>query len=69
VALLTDKLAERMYGSRASALGQVIKLYGLQFTVIGTFHEKVETFGQSEVSATPSDPHHGAALLHAGGAD
>ena len=49
VALLTDKLAERMYGSRASALGQVIKLYGLQFTVIGTFHEKVETFGQSEV--------------------
>ena len=49
VALLTDKLAERMYGSRASALRQVIKLYGLQFTVIGTFHEKVETFGQSEV--------------------
>ena len=49
VALLTDKLAERMYGNRASALRQVIKLYGLQFTVIGTFHEKVETFGQSEV--------------------
>ena len=49
VALLTDKLAERMYGSRASALHQVIKLYGLQFTAIGTFHEKVETFGQSEV--------------------
>ena len=49
VALLTDKLAERMYGSRAGALGQVIKLYGLQFTAIGTFHEKVETFGQSEV--------------------
>ena len=49
VALQTDKLAERMYGSRASALGQVVKLYGLQFTVIGTFHEKVETFGQSEV--------------------
>jgi len=49
VALLTDQLAVRMYGSRASALHQVIKLYGLQFTVIGTFHEKVETFGQSEV--------------------
>jgi putative ABC transport system permease protein len=49
VALLTDKLAERMYGSRAAALNQVIRLYGLQFTVIGTFHEKVETFGQSEV--------------------
>jgi putative ABC transport system permease protein len=49
VALLTDKLAERMYGSRAAALHQTIRLYGLQFTVIGTFREKVETFGQSEV--------------------
>lgn len=49
VALLTDHLAERMYGTRNAALHQVIKLYGLQFTVIGTFHEKVETFGQSEV--------------------
>ena len=49
VALLTDKLAQRMYGSQAAALQQVIRLYGLQFTVIGTFHEKVETFGQSEV--------------------
>jgi putative ABC transport system permease protein len=49
VALLTDQLADRMYGSGAGALNQVIRLYGLQFTVIGTFHEKVETFGQSEV--------------------
>ena len=38
-----------MYGSTAAALNQVIRLFGLQFTVIGTFHEKVETFGQSEV--------------------
>ena len=49
VALLTDHLAERMYGSRNDALGQTIRLYGLEFTIIGTFHEKVETFGQSEV--------------------
>jgi putative ABC transport system permease protein len=49
VALLTDKLAERMYGSANNAVSQVIKLFGLEFTVIGTFHEKVETFGQSEV--------------------
>ncbi len=48
-ALLTDQLARRMYGSQAAALSQVIRLYGLQFTVVGTFHEKVETFGQSEV--------------------
>jgi putative ABC transport system permease protein len=49
VALLTDHLAQRMYGTSAAASGQVIRLYGLQFTVIGTFHERVETFGQSEV--------------------
>ena len=49
VALLTDKLAQRMYGSQGAALNQAIRLFGLQFTVIGTFHEKVETFGQSEV--------------------
>src|SRR3954470_10880359 len=48
-ALLTDQLAARMFGGREAALSQVIKIYGLEFTVIGTFHEKVETFGQSEV--------------------
>src|SRR5450755_2250951 len=41
-ALLTDQLATRMFGGRAAALSQVIKLYGLEFTVGGTFHEKVE---------------------------
>src|SRR5207253_7093820 len=49
VGMLTDKLAERLFGSRNTALGQVIKIHGLQFTIIGTFREKVETFGQSEV--------------------
>jgi putative ABC transport system permease protein len=49
VALLTDHLAQRMYGSTTAALGQIARLFGLQFTVIGTFHERVETFGQSEV--------------------
>ncbi len=49
IALLTDKLAERLYGSESGSLHQVIRLFGLQFTVVGTFHEKVETFGQSEV--------------------
>src|SRR5579871_6562478 len=50
VALLTDKLAERLYGTREGAVGQVIKVHGLQFTVIGTFRERVESFGQSELS-------------------
>ena len=50
-ALLTDKLAARLYGTRLSALGRIIKIHGLQFTVIGTFKEKVSTFGQSELDA------------------
>jgi putative ABC transport system permease protein len=49
VVLLTENLAKRMYGSIAAAQHQTLRLYGLQFTVIGTFREKVETFGQSEV--------------------
>ncbi len=49
VALLTDALAAKMFGSRSGAVGQTVRLYGLQFTIVGTFHEKVETFGQSEV--------------------
>jgi len=50
VALLTDKLAIRLYGTPAAAPGNTIKIHGLQFTVIGTFREKVESFGQSELN-------------------
>ena len=49
--MLTEKLARRLYGSQEAALGQNIKIHGLQFTVIGTFREKVESFGQSELNA------------------
>jgi len=51
VGLLTEKLALRMYGSTSAAVGQIIKIHELQFTVIGTFKEKVESFGQSELGA------------------
>jgi putative ABC transport system permease protein len=51
VALMTEKLAKRLYGNQNAALGQAIKVHGLQFTVIGTFKEKVESFGQSELNA------------------
>jgi putative ABC transport system permease protein len=51
VALLTEKLARRLYGSQSAAIGQVLKLHGLQFTVIGTFKERTETFGQAELTA------------------
>jgi putative ABC transport system permease protein len=50
VALLTEKLALRLYGSQSNAIGQTLKIYGLPFTVVGTFREKVESFGQTEVA-------------------
>ncbi len=50
VCLLTEKLSQRLYGNPASAIGQTLKIYGLRFTVIGVFREKVESFGQTEVS-------------------
>ena len=49
VGVITDKLARKLYGSPEAAPGRVLKLSGLPFTVIGTFKESVETFGQSEV--------------------
>jgi putative ABC transport system permease protein len=50
VAMLTEKLAQKLYGSTSMAVGQVVKLFGLQFTVIGTFKERTGTFGQSEIA-------------------
>ena len=50
VAVITQVLANTLYGSQADAIGQQIRLSGLPFTVIGTFRERVDTFGQSEIS-------------------
>jgi putative ABC transport system permease protein len=50
VAMLTERLAQRLYGSQAGAIGQVMKVHGLQFTVVGTFKEKTESFGLSELA-------------------
>ena len=50
VAMLTERLAVRLYGGRRAAIGRKIKIHGLQFTVIGTFREKTESFGLSELS-------------------
>jgi putative ABC transport system permease protein len=49
VGVITQKMAEQLYGSTEGAIGKVIKLSGLPFTVIGTFKERVDTFGQTEV--------------------
>jgi putative ABC transport system permease protein len=50
VGLVTEKMAEETYGSPGNAIGKIIKLSGLPFTIIGTFRERVNTFGESEVT-------------------
>ena len=50
VGLVTEKMAQEIYGSGEAVVGKIIKLSGLPFTVIGTFRERVDTFGQSEVT-------------------
>jgi putative ABC transport system permease protein len=49
VAIVTEQFAEQMFGSQQAAVGQTLKLGSLPFTVVGTFRERVETFGQSEL--------------------
>ncbi|MGC2476128.1 MAG: ABC transporter permease [Candidatus Sulfotelmatobacter sp.] len=50
VGVITEKLAQKMFGSVQSSIGQAIKLSGgLPFTIIGVFKESVDTFGQSEI--------------------
>jgi putative ABC transport system permease protein len=50
VVMLTEKLAVKLYGNVQDSVGQVIKLYDLQFTVVGTFKERTGTFGVSEIT-------------------
>jgi len=52
VGLVTEKLAQELYGSPEAAIGKVIPLSHLPFTVIGTFRERVNTFGESEVTTS-----------------
>src|SRR6266550_3839126 len=49
VGVITQKMAAELFGSQEEAIGKVIKLSGLPFTIVGTFRERVDTFGQSEV--------------------
>ena len=51
VAMLTERLARRLHGSSSAAIGQVLKVHGLQFTVIGVFREKTESYGLTELSS------------------
>jgi putative ABC transport system permease protein len=50
VAVLTRELAQRLFGSEENAIGQIFKVHGIQFTVVGVFRERTSTYGLSELS-------------------
>jgi putative ABC transport system permease protein len=50
VAVVTQQFAQRVFGGQENAKGKEIKINGLPFVIIGTFRERVETFGQSEIA-------------------
>jgi len=49
-AVVTQQFAQRVFGGQSAAVGKDIKIKGLPFVIIGTFRERVETFGQSEIA-------------------
>jgi putative ABC transport system permease protein len=50
VGVMNEQLARQLYGPPENALGRRIQLNGLHFVIIGSFSERVDTFGQTEVS-------------------
>jgi putative ABC transport system permease protein len=50
VGVIQQKLAQELYGTVDAAIGKVVRVSGLPFTIVGTFRERVNTFGQSEVT-------------------
>jgi putative ABC transport system permease protein len=50
VGVISEKLAQKLYGSPSASVGRIIKLSGgLPFTIVGAFKESVDTFGQSDI--------------------
>jgi putative ABC transport system permease protein len=49
-AVVTIPFAREVYGSSDAAIGQNFQIMGIPFTIIGTFKESVDTFGQSEIT-------------------
>ena len=50
VAVIVEPFARALYGSDRAAVGHSITVSGIPFVIIGVFKERVETFGQSEIS-------------------
>jgi len=50
VGVITEKLAQKLYGTPKEAVGRILKLSGgLPITIVGVFKESVDTFGQSDI--------------------
>ncbi|HWA95824.1 MAG TPA: ABC transporter permease [Terracidiphilus sp.] len=49
-AVVTVPFAKEMFGSSQAAIGRDFTIQGIPFTIVGTFKESVETFGQSEIA-------------------
>jgi putative ABC transport system permease protein len=49
-AVVTIPFAQQMFGSADAAVGQNFQISGIPFTIIGTFKESVDDFGQSEIT-------------------
>jgi putative ABC transport system permease protein len=49
-AVVTVPFAREMFGSSDAAVGQTFQIVGIPFTIVGTFKESVDTFGQSEIT-------------------
>jgi putative ABC transport system permease protein len=49
-AVVTIPFARQMFGSADAAVGQSFSISGIPFTIIGTFKESVDDFGQSELT-------------------
>jgi putative ABC transport system permease protein len=49
-AVVTEPFAQQMFGSADAATGQTFQILGIPFTIVGTFKESVDTFGQTEIS-------------------
>jgi putative ABC transport system permease protein len=50
VAVVTEVLAQDLYGTDEKAVNQTFSISGIPFTIVGVFKESSDTFGQSEIA-------------------
>jgi len=49
-AVVTIPFAKQMFGSADAAVGRSFEIQGIPFTIVGTFKESVDDFGESEIT-------------------